>query len=388
MRIRFSRCQRKWAATFFISLIEFSTNWALAAPDWEKLQDELQGFAKGATGGLGGKEVWVTSDKDYAAGDAPFAGSLRALLDLSPPGPLWVRFDLPANKPIRLLRPLKLRSNLTLDGRDQEVQLFRVVDWRQYSLVLPSAGLRAQCRKIHQRAPQGSLLMINRQRNVIITHLKLGREGYHESPWENSHPNLDKECLGDLISIYNDPHPNVQGVDLIWINRSTFHDCGDGCVDITRPDGRSGRVSLSYNHFIDVDKTILIGSAKDARSAPLVAPSSNVPPSYRVSIYGNRFERTRQRTPRVTHALVQIEDNDYVEWGAYTVHADNSVVFYARNRHWPGGSQISVTADTMPMVHAQGNRWMGATRSSLPAEDPKYTQAARQWGVTPIKPRP
>ena len=74
----------------------------------------------------------------------------------------------------------------------------------------------------------------------------------------------------------------------------------DGLVDITNA---SDRVTVSWNRFLDHDKTMLIGS------------SDNAPADVgrlRVTLHHNLFDNVGQRAPRVRYGQVHVYNNYYV----------------------------------------------------------------------------
>ena len=103
----------------------------------------------------------------------------------------------------------------------------------------------------------------------------------------------------------------------VWIDHNEFRDretvdstlptifgakyqIHDGLVDITNA---SDRVTVSWNRFLDHDKTMLIGS------------SDNAPADVgrlRVTLHHNLFENVGQRAPRVRYGQVHVYNNYYV----------------------------------------------------------------------------
>lgn len=320
---------------------------------WGELSRDLEGFAAATTGGVGGVRFVVTSGEDYLQGERPLAGTLRYAIEQSDPDkPLWVTFSLKGGVVV-LKRTLKLRSDLTIDGRGEgRITIANQVDWSLYTLDESKKTGRQQCARRDNSIPFTTLFLINRKNNIIITHLDFRRFGVNESPWEKSIPNLDKECLGDIVSIYNDGTNSGRSVDNIWINRSSFQDCGDGCIDITRPAGTVGNISISWNRFFHTDKTMIIGTGYNAYAK--LDPMSrrlerNVPRGeypYRVSIYGNDFSSVNERNPRASSALVHVYRNRFENWGLYLVYAENSIVLYEQN--------VVLGADTSQVISPHG----------------------------------
>ncbi len=74
----------------------------------------------------------------------------------------------------------------------------------------------------------------------------------------------------------------------IWIDHNTFRSPVDGSIDIVRG---SDYVTVSWNHFAETDKSMLISHSDGA--------SSTDTGHLKVSIHHNFFDRSRQRHPRV-----------------------------------------------------------------------------------------
>ncbi|CAB3680086.1 pectate lyase [Achromobacter marplatensis] len=84
-------------------------------PSIASLLSQREGYGARATGGLGGRFVEVTSDKDTGP------GTLRAALEQAKKGPTWIRFA--SDMTILLNSQLRVPSNVTIDGRGKQVTL-------------------------------------------------------------------------------------------------------------------------------------------------------------------------------------------------------------------------------------------------------------------------
>lgn len=84
----------------------------------------------------------------------------------------------------------------------------------------------------------------------------------------------------------------------IWIDHNTFHKPGDGTVDIKRG---SDWITVSWNKFIDTDKTMLLSHDNDAQQQDTG--------KLRVSYHHNWFSGSRQRIPRVRFAQAHFFNN-------------------------------------------------------------------------------
>lgn len=132
----------------------------------------------------------------------------------------------------------------------------------------------------------------------------------------------------DMISMLNATN--------VWIDHNTFSDGGrpddldppvptwaapfneheqkvqhhDGAVDITM---FTDRVTVSYNHFKDHDKTNLLGGSDTATrySDGTSVVASTGPDKLSVTMHHNLFENTVQRQPRVRFGKVHVYNNAY-----------------------------------------------------------------------------
>ncbi|WP_216355984.1 right-handed parallel beta-helix repeat-containing protein [Streptomyces sp. MP131-18] len=89
----------------------------------------------------------------------------------------------------------------------------------------------------------------------------------------------------------------------IWIDHNDFSDGDDGAVDVKRG---SDYVTVSWNHFYDHDKTLLVGHDDDnaAQDAGRL----------RVTYHHNFFDTSDQRNPRVRFAeTVHVYNNYYYD---------------------------------------------------------------------------
>ncbi|RBM19740.1 pectate lyase [Streptomyces sp. PT12] len=94
----------------------------------------------------------------------------------------------------------------------------------------------------------------------------------------------------------------------IWIDHNTFSNGDDGAVDIKRG---SDYVTVSWNHFLDHDKTSLVGHDDDnaAQDAGRL----------RVTYHHNFFDASDQRNPRVRFAETVHVYNNYYDDNSYGV---------------------------------------------------------------------
>jgi pectate lyase len=166
--------------------------------------------------------------------------------------PTWVRFRVSGNIDLRTL--IDVSSNTTIDGRGAEI-------------TIRNRGLR-----------------LNRVRNVVLLYLKFDDGGG------------DNE---DALQILNE-------TEHVWVDHVTLEDFTDGLLDITRG---SRFVTVSWCHFRDHDKTMLIGANPDHEDDRRI----------RVTVHHSWFERTNQRHPRLRCGKVHIFNTYYDRWGLYVM---------------------------------------------------------------------
>jgi pectate lyase len=110
---------------------------------------------------------------------------------------------------------------------------------------------------------------------------------------------------------------SLRDTEQVWIDHNEFRDretvdstlptifeakyqTHDGLVDITNA---SDRVTVSWNRFLNHDKTMLIGSSDDAPADV---------GRLRVTLHHNVFDNVGQRAPRVRYGQVHVYNNYYV----------------------------------------------------------------------------
>jgi len=155
----------------------------------------------------------------------------------------------------------------------------------------------------------GSLIVANVEQ-VVIRNLAIRNPcdvGPVWDPHDGSKGNWNSEFDGITVS----------GSHHVWIDHNSFTDapqtddrqavangkikqCHDGAVDITRG---SDYVSVTYNHFAEHEKNMLIG-ASDAATGDAG--------KLRVTLKGNLFEHVAERSPRVRYGQVHMLNNYYV----------------------------------------------------------------------------
>ena len=245
-----------------------------ASADYEtRLLDHISGFAQiaGTTGGAGKPIALVTNVADDAHRPPP--GSLRFLVkEAESAGGGWIGFspELGRDATIRLAAGLRLPSNVTLDGNCSGV-------------TLTTEG-------------KLSILYVVNASNVVIAGLHLLQTGPRA------------EQTGDCVSIRST-------ADRVWVFGNRIGGCGDGLVDVTRPDmgGTPTRVTIARNIFENHDKSMGIGTWICKGSVPcpdLLQHDFDWSHGIQVTLQENLFWRTGQRHPRVSgEAYVHMVDN-------------------------------------------------------------------------------
>ncbi|WP_166242661.1 pectate lyase family protein [Paenibacillus turpanensis] len=157
----------------------------------------------------------------------------------------------------------------------------------------------------------GNLIIGKGSDNVIIRNIEF-KDAYDYFPKfeANDGKNGAWNAYYDNISIRGGTH--------VWIDHCTFSDGDridlenhtienrrlqhhDGLVDIG---GGSDFITLSYNHFYNHDKTMMIDGTKPKEDKHITTP-------IRVTLHHNYFENFGQRAPRVNDGQVDIYNNFY-----------------------------------------------------------------------------
>jgi pectate lyase len=191
-----------------------------AQGDHEDILTSMVGYAQhfGCTGGAGGPLVTVTNLNNSGA------GSLRqAILDAS--GPTWIRFAKDLGGRITLTQKLPQHSNLTIDGRGANIELFT-----------PNANDR--------------IIHYTTARNLIVTHMKLDSDGAARG-------GQGADCFAFENSTASNPgDPNT--AELFWVNHCDFARGGDGTLDIIRCEGKFTIQDCYFTNPTNPGKTYLI----------------------------------------------------------------------------------------------------------------------------------
>ncbi|WP_051085235.1 immunoglobulin-like domain-containing protein [Hahella ganghwensis] len=250
---------------------------------WEDITDRIIGFGKNVTGGKGAPLCHVTT---LAASGA---GSLRACAEQS--AAAWIVFDVSGT--ISLDEAIDVQSNKTIDGRGADITL-----------------------------TGDGLLLDEGVENIIVHNIRI------------INSLTDKER--DAITIYGD----VKGV---WIDHCTFSNFTDGLIDITV---RSTDITLSWNHFYDHGKAVLISASDNDSFDDII----------RVTQHHNFFDNITERSPRIRYGKVHAFNNYLRDWGYYGMRsAITAELFVENNIFEPGGSHNGVESLNNGYIRASGN---------------------------------
>ncbi|WP_144636199.1 polysaccharide lyase family 1 protein [Bordetella genomosp. 13] len=141
---------------------------ACAVPDMQcplvsSLLQQREGYGQKATGGLGGRFVEVTSDKDSGP------GTLRAAVK-GAKGPTWIRFA--SDMTIVLDSQIRVPSNITIDGRGRRVTLIDdgIGVYRSNNVILTHLTIDGRLTRLTQ-----AVNVANGSQDVWVHHMDLSR---------------------------------------------------------------------------------------------------------------------------------------------------------------------------------------------------------------------
>ncbi|MEU6075343.1 hypothetical protein [Micromonospora sp. NPDC047074] len=109
----------------------------------------------------------------------------------------------------------------------------------------------------------------------------------------------------------------------IWIDHNEFSNGDDGAVDVKRG---SDFVTVSWNHFHDHDKTLLLGHDEDAGPQDIGR--------LRVTYHHNFFDRSDQRNPRVRFSALAHVYNNYYNDNSYGVASTYDAAVLMENNYF------------------------------------------------------
>ncbi|WP_415805581.1 pectate lyase family protein [Bordetella muralis] len=137
---------------------------AESCPFISSLLEHREGYGAKATGGLNGKLIEVTSDKNAGP------GTLRAALQQAKKAPAWIRFA--SDMTIVLESQLRVPSNTTIDGRGRKVTLIDdgLGVYGSKNVILTHLTIDGRLTRLTQ-----AVNVANGSRDVWINHLDLSR---------------------------------------------------------------------------------------------------------------------------------------------------------------------------------------------------------------------
>ena len=137
---------------------------AESCPFISSLLQQREGYGAKATGGLGGRFVEVTSDRNAGP------GTLRAALLQARQGPTWIRFA--SDMTIVLESQLRVPSNTTIDGRGRQVTLIDdgLGVYGSKNVILTHFTIDGRLNRLTQ-----AVNVANGSRDVWVNHLDLSR---------------------------------------------------------------------------------------------------------------------------------------------------------------------------------------------------------------------
>jgi pectate lyase len=183
---------------------------------------------------------------------------------------------------------------------------------------------------------------------------------------------------------------SLRDTENVWIDHNEFRDRAtadhtlptifgakfqmhDGLVDITNA---SDLVTVSWNRFLDHDKTMLIGSSD---SAPLDVGK------LRVTLHHNHFENVGQRAPRVRYGQVHVYNNYYVvpdtgvysySWGVGVQPQPVGAGIYAENNFFRTASRFTPDRFISPFTGGRSIFVAGTLQTSTANDQPVDPLAA------------
>lgn len=162
----------------------------------------------------------------------------------------------------------------------------------------------------------GTLSLASGTDNVVIRNISFEDSFDFFPGWEGQDSGGRWNSQYDLIS--------VEGATHVWIDHCEFSDGSrydklypspfaspyntsemkiqhhDGLVDVTKS---SDYVTLSWNHFHDHDKSLLIGSTETAST------TAENPSVLKVTLHHNHFQNLKQRQPLVRYGVIHLYNN-------------------------------------------------------------------------------
>ena len=197
-------------------------------------------------------------------------------------------------------------------------------------------------------------LMITGVDQIIVRHLAIRNPCDVAPAWDpqdgakgNWNSEFDGITVRDARHVWIDHNSFTDAPDLddrAPIENGKRKQCHDGALDITQG---SDLVSVTYNHFAEHEKNMLIGAGDRVTSDQ---------GKLRVTLKGNLFEHVAERAPRVRYGQVHLLNNYYVGERARAVYAH--------------GYSIGVAHASRVLSDANAFEVAGATDCSALVRDP------------------
>ncbi|TVY05447.1 pectate lyase [Paenibacillus cremeus] len=226
----------------------------------------------------------------------------------------------------------------------------------------------------------GGTMLLNGVNNIIIRNIEF-QDAYSYFPaWDPS----------DLTGRWNSNLDNVTLVKAthVWVDHCRFNDGArldessedyygtkyqhhDGELDIGY---ESNWVTVSYNHFSDHDKVMLIGSSDS---------STTDKGRLKVTIHHNMFENVAQRTPRVRFGQVHVYNNYYKNTkGSYnhSILAGVSSHIYAENNYF----ELASSTNVEKIIKVEGGTALYDTGSIVNGKPAQLVKAYNSRAKTPL----
>lgn len=138
----------------------------------------------------------------------------------------------------------------------------------------------------------------------------------------------------------------------VWVDHNTFNVSVDGSVDVKRG---SDLVTISFNHFVATDKTMLLGHSADNGEQDRGF--------LRVTYHHNWFDDTATRTPRVRFGFAHVFNN-YLDSSDYFLGLGVEAQIYAEGNYVEQAKTLTQTFTESVDYHltwAASNRYDPAT---------------------------
>ncbi|GAB4839959.1 hypothetical protein Ancab_020669 [Ancistrocladus abbreviatus] len=288
--------------------------------DWHenrfRLADCVMGFARGTTGGKGGKIYTVTDDSDDDLVN-PKPGTLRHAVIQDEP--LWIIFARPMF--IKLQQELIMNSNKTIDGRGTNIHI-----------------------------ADGAGITIQFVENVIIHGIHI----HDINPGDGgmirdsvNHYGLRTRSDGDGVSIF--------GASRIWLDHLSLTRTSDGLIDIIQG---STAITISNCHMTDHNDVFLFG-ANDKYTEDK---------KMQITVAFNHFGKGLvQRMPRCRFGFFHVVNNDYTHWLLYAIGGSKNPTIISQGNRFiaPPDDRVKEVTKRVDANEAEWKSWTWRSENDL-----------------------